>query len=67
MHEFFISFQNLAGIEPLAQNQPFDWNSVRLPISRAPLHGEHYEPIVRNLLGLEHEQLVDLLVGEAVH
>jgi benzylsuccinate CoA-transferase BbsF subunit len=67
MRDFFAPFAHPTGIDFLVQNQPFTWDGERLPVSRAPLLGEHNEEVLRGLLGLSEEQLQDLLIDGTIY
>ena len=67
MADFFHRFTHPAGMEFMAQHQPFTWNEGRLPISRAPLLGEHNEVVYCDELGLSHDEFVDLMVSEVIY
>jgi benzylsuccinate CoA-transferase BbsF subunit len=66
LDDFFQAFDHPAGLQVLAQNQPFTWNDRRLEITRAPLLGEHNEAVLRGELGLDEDAFVQLMVNEVV-
>ncbi len=58
---FLVPVEHPAGISILAQHEPVTWDGERFPLQRAPLFGEHTEAICRDLLGLDGEQIADLV------
>jgi hypothetical protein len=46
----------------LLQHEPITWNGERLPLERAPFMGEHTEAVLRDILGLETDELAELAV-----
>ena len=67
MREFFVEFEHPAGVPFVVQNQPFTWDGERLPVTRAPLLGEHNEEILRDELGVDEERYVDLMVRRVIY
>jgi benzylsuccinate CoA-transferase BbsF subunit len=63
MHEGFLKeIEHPAGISMLLQHEPITWNGERLPLERAPFMGEHTEAVLREILGLETDELAELAV-----
>jgi benzylsuccinate CoA-transferase BbsF subunit len=61
MHEGFLKeIEHPAGVSTLLQHEPITWNGERLPLERAPFMGEHTEAVLRDILGLETEELAEL-------
>lgn len=50
-----------AGINILLQHEPITWDGERLPISRAPLFGEHTAEVYADLLNIDEDTLADLV------
>jgi benzylsuccinate CoA-transferase BbsF subunit len=67
MRDFFAPFEHPTGVPFLVQHQPFTWDGERLPVSRAPMLGEHNEEILRGELGMDEERYVDLLLREVIY
>ena len=66
MRGFFHEFDHPIGIKFMAQNQPFLWNGERLPIRRAPFFGEHNEEVYQHELGLEQDQVTQLILDGVI-
>jgi benzylsuccinate CoA-transferase BbsF subunit len=62
IQDFLVSFVHPTGVEFIVQNQPFTWHGQRLPVSRAPLLGEHTEQVLRHFLGLGEEEIQALVI-----
>ena len=67
MHEFFVEFEHPRGVPFMVQNQPFTLDGERLPVSRAPLLGEHNEEILRGELGISEQRYIDLLMKQVIY
>ena len=63
---FFLEFDHPAGVNFMAQNQPFLWNGHRLPIRRAPFFGEHNDEVFREELQLDEAELTRLIVNGVI-
>ncbi len=63
---FFEHIDHPYGFPMLLQHEPITWNGERLPISRAPFMGEHTEEIFGRLLGIEGEDLVELITSGVI-
>jgi benzylsuccinate CoA-transferase BbsF subunit len=62
MRSHFVALDHPEGATILTQHEPITWDGAHLPLRRAPLMGEHNEDIFQGLLGITHDQMVDLLV-----
>jgi len=67
MQDYFINFDHPEGVNILVQQEPFTWNGERLPLSLAPLMGEHNEEILLGLLGCSAERLAHLLINRVIY
>lgn len=64
---FFQEIQHPAGMTMLLQHEPVTWNGERLPISRAPLLGEHTADVCARLLHLDQEEVANLVADGALY
>lgn len=56
-----------AGVTAHVQEQPITWDGERLPVTRAPMWGEHTEEILRAELGLDEEQIAGLAAADVLY
>jgi benzylsuccinate CoA-transferase BbsF subunit len=66
MRGYFHAFDHPDDVEMLVMHQPWTWDGARLPLERAPLLGEHSEPILRGLLGRNEVQIADLVIDGVI-
>ncbi|MGI8549953.1 MAG: hypothetical protein ACR2PL_04005, partial [Dehalococcoidia bacterium] len=66
MQAHFVRLDHPEGIDLLVQHEPITWEGQRLPITRAPLMGEHSQEVLHDLLALDEEQFTDLLVSGVI-
>jgi len=62
MRDHFVGFDHPEGANILVQNEPILWDGERLPLTRAPLMGEHNEQIFLDLLGWSSDELAEHVV-----
>lgn len=68
MREGFLEeIDHPSGVTMLLQHEPITWDGERLPIARAPLLGEHTEAVFRRLLGIEGDELAELVAQGVVY
>ncbi len=67
MIDHFARLPHPEGVEMLVQHQPVTWDGQRLPLTRAPLLGEHNEDVILKLLGYPPERLTELLISNVLY
>jgi len=58
---FLKEIQHPAGVSMLLQHEPVTWNGERLPLERAPFLGEHTGDVFTGLLGMDTDELAELV------
>lgn len=64
--DYYLAY-NRGEVPFLAHKQPFTWNDDYLPARPSPGLGEHNLDILQGELGLNDEQLAQLVINEIVH
>jgi benzylsuccinate CoA-transferase BbsF subunit len=63
MLDHYASLEHPFGIDVLAQYQPVTWNGKHLPITRAPLMGEHTAQVLHDMIGLDAARINELMAS----
>jgi len=64
---FFKQIAHPSGVSMLLQHEPITWDGERLPLERAPLLGEHTEAVFSELLGIDGDELAELVAEGVVY
>jgi benzylsuccinate CoA-transferase BbsF subunit len=67
MRDYFVTFAHPEGTDILVQHEPLIWDGERLPLTRAPLFGEHNEEVFKNLLGHSEESMAEFIVERVIY
>lgn len=67
MRDYFVRLSHPEVADILIENEPIIWDGERLPVTLAPLMGEHNEEVLCGLLGLTEEQFAQLLIDKVIY